>query len=221
MSRRGELNGWWRLGVALVGAAGRVFFRIRVSGVDHVPATGPAIVVCNHISALDGVALALVVGRDRRRMIRFLAGAEFFRTRMFGWALRTYRQIPVRRGEGDSGALDEAIRTVRSGALAGVFAEGRVNPRPEQGLQRGRRGAARIAIASGAPVVPVGIWGTHRRYPKQGLHAHRPWRPKLGLAFGPPVVPEGAVASSADAQRLTDLVMESIGRQVEEARRLA
>jgi 1-acyl-sn-glycerol-3-phosphate acyltransferase len=220
MARRGDLNGWWRFGVAVVGLVARLFFRIRVEGVEQVPQTGPAVVAGNHLSALDGVALALVVGRDRRRMIRFLTGAEFFHLRWFGWALRVYRQIPLHRGEGDLGALDEAVRTVRSGALAGIFPEGRVNPHPGNGLQRGRRGAARIALAAEAPIVPVGIWGTQLRYPKQGLHFRRPWRPTVALVFGPPVTAHGDAASSEDAQRLTDLVMARIGEQVEEARRL-
>ncbi len=199
----------------------RVFFRIRVTGIERIPARGAAIVAGNHLSALDGVALALVVGRDRRRMIRFLTGAEFFHLRWFGWALRVYRQIPVRRGEGDLGALDEAIHTVRSGALAGIFPEGLVSADPGKGLQRGRRGAARIALAADAPIVPVGIWGTQLRYPKEGLHFRRPWRPTVALAFGQPVTADGDAASSEDTQHLTDLVMARIGEQVEEARRLA
>jgi 1-acyl-sn-glycerol-3-phosphate acyltransferase len=221
MARRGELNGWWRFGIAVVGFVARLAFRIRVVGIEHVPATGAAIVAGNHLSALDGVALGLVVGQRRQRMTRFLAGAEFFSRHVFGWALRTYRQIPLRRGEGDVEALDEAIRTARSGALVGIFPEGRVNADPMLGLQRGRRGAARIALASGAPVVPVGIWGTHLRYPKEGLHFRRPWRRPLALAFGAPIAVDGDASSADDAQRATDLLMEGIGRQVDAARRLA
>lgn len=220
MARRGDLNGWWRFGVAVIGVVSRAMFRIRVTGIERIPQSGPAIVAGNHLSALDGIVLALVVGRDRRRMTRFLTAAEFFRKRAFGWALRRYRQIPLHRGRSDADALDEAVRTVSSGALAGIFPEGLVNPAPERGLQRGRRGVARIALESGAVVVPVGIWGTHLRYPKSGFHLRRPWRPTLALAFGEPIEAEGDAASSSDTQRLTDLVMEGIGRQVEVARRM-
>jgi 1-acyl-sn-glycerol-3-phosphate acyltransferase len=220
MRRRGDLNGWWRFGIAVVGFVARLCFRIRVEGIEHVPATGPAIVAGNHLSALDGVALGLVVGRRRQRMTRFLAGAEFFSRPAFGWALRSYRQIPLRRGQGDVEALEEAVRTVRSGALAGIFPEGRVNPDPDKGLQRGRRGAARIALAADAPLVPVGIWGTHLRYPKEGLHFRRPWRPPLALAFGDPITVTGDASSAEDVQHTTDLLMDGIGRQVEAARRL-
>jgi 1-acyl-sn-glycerol-3-phosphate acyltransferase len=221
MAQRGDLNGWWRFGIVVVGAVMRVLFRIRVTGAGRIPATGPAIVAGNHLSALDGIVLALVVGRDGGRMTRFLTAAEFFSKPAFAWALRRYRQIPVRRGERDAHALDEAVATVQAGALAGIFPEGRVNASPEGGLGRGRSGVARIALASGAPVVPVGIWGTHRRYPKEGFHLRRPWRPTLALTFGVPVPAEGDAASPEDIQRFTEVVMQAIAKQVEEARRLA
>jgi 1-acyl-sn-glycerol-3-phosphate acyltransferase len=221
MARPGDLNWWWRFGIVVVGAVMRACFRIRVTGGGRIPETGPAVVAGNHLSALDGIVLALVVGRDGRRMTRFLTAAEFFDNRAFGWALRRYRQIPVRRGEGDADALDEAVRSVRSGALAGIFPEGRVNPDPDEGLQRGRNGVARIALASGAAVVPVGIWGTQVRYPRSGLRFGPPWRPTVAIAFGTPILPEGDPGSVEDAQRFTETVMGRIAEQVDEARRLA
>jgi 1-acyl-sn-glycerol-3-phosphate acyltransferase len=220
MARRGDLNGWWRFGIVVVGVVMRLFFRIRVIDAGRIPETGPAIVAGNHLSALDGIVLALVVGRDGRRMTRFLTAAEFFRKPAFGWALRTYRQIPLHRGEGDVDALGEAIRTVRSGALAGIFPEGRVNPSPQDGLQRGRTGVARIALATDAVVVPVGIWGTQLRYPQQGLHFRRPWRPTVALVFGSPMRAEGDPHSTEDTQRFTELLMGRIASQVDVARRL-
>jgi 1-acyl-sn-glycerol-3-phosphate acyltransferase len=221
MERRGDLNGWWRFAVALVGFVARVFFRIRVTGIEQIPVAGPAIVAGNHVSALDGIAIPLVVGRDRRRTVRFLAGAEFFDRPAYGWALRRYRQIPLRRGEGDADALDEAIHAVRSGAIAGIFPEGRVNPSPEEGLQWGRTGVARIALATGAPIVPVGIWGTHVRYPKSGLRFGRPWRPTMAIAFGTPIATEGDASSVEETRILTNLLMERIADATAEARRLA
>jgi 1-acyl-sn-glycerol-3-phosphate acyltransferase len=221
MARRGDLDGWWRFAIAVVGAVARAFFRIRVTGIEQIPAAGPAIVAGNHVSALDGIAIPLVIGRDRRRTVRFLAGAEFFDRPAYGWALRRYRQIPLRRGEGDADALDEAIHAVRSGAIAGIFPEGRVNPSPEEGLQRGRTGVARIALTTGAPVVPVGIWGTHVRYPKSGLRFGRPWRPTMAIAFGTPIAAEGDASSVEETRHLTNLLMERIADATADARRLA
>jgi 1-acyl-sn-glycerol-3-phosphate acyltransferase len=218
MRRRGDLNGWWRFGLAVVGVVARICFRIRVTGIERVPSSGPVVLAGNHLSALDGIVLGLVVGQRRRRMTRFLTAAEFFSKPAFGWALRLYRQIPLRRGEGDAGALDEAVRTVRSGALAGIFPEGLVNPAPEEGLQRVRTGVARVALASGAAVVPVGLWGTHLRYPRDGFHLRRPWRPTVRLVFGMPIAAEGNPRSAEDTQRLTDLIKERIEALVEQAR---
>jgi 1-acyl-sn-glycerol-3-phosphate acyltransferase len=198
-----------------------VLFGLEVSGAERVPTSGSAIVAGNHISSLDGVALALAIGQRRSRMTRFLVAAEFFGKLTVGWVLRLYRQIPLRRGEADTGALDEAITTVRRGALAGIFPEGRVNPDPGGGLQRGRTGVARIALATGAPVVPVGIWGTHRRWPRDGLRVGPPWRPKLAFAFGEPLEPRGDPSSVTDVQAFTEVVMAAIAAQVTEARRLA
>ena len=218
MARQGDLNGWWRFGVLVLGAVVRVLFRVRVTGVEHVPMQGPGVVASNHVSVLDGIALALVIARRRRRMTRFLTAAEFFRKPFYAWALRLYRQIPIRRGEGDEGALDEAVRTVRAGALAGIFPEGKVNPTPDGALQRGRTGVARMALATGAPVVPVGIWGTQRRWPRSGIRWERPFRTTIALEFGAPITSEGDPDSPRDTQRLTELVMEQIADGVGRAR---
>ena len=221
MARRGDLNGWWLFGIAVVGFFSRIAFRLRVEGTDRVPRAGPAIVAANHVSALDGVVLALTTSSRSKRMTRFLVAAEFFRKIRFGWALRLYRQIPLRRGQSDQGALDVAVETIRDGALAGIFPEGTVNPEPDAGLSRGRRGAARIALATGAPVVPVGIWGTQDRWPKSGLHVRRPWRPVVAVSYGEPISPNGEADPAVDVQAFTDLVMAAIEEQTEKARKLA
>jgi 1-acyl-sn-glycerol-3-phosphate acyltransferase len=221
VARRGDLSGWWLFGIAVVGFFSRVLFRLRVEGADRVPSSGSAIVAGNHVSALDGVALALATGSRGRRMTRFLVAAEFFRKLWCGWALRLYRQIPIRRGERDQGALDVAIETIRGGALAGIFPEGTVNPEPGAGLMRGRKGAARIALATDAPVVPVGIWGTQARWPKLGLHLRRPWRPVVAISYGEPIPPKGDAGSAADVQAFADVIIDAIAAQAERARELA
>jgi len=221
VARRGDLSGWWLFGIAVVGFFSRVLFRLRVEGADRVPSSGSAIVAGNHVSALDGVALALATGSRGRRMTRFLVAAEFFRKLWCGWALRLYRQIPIRRGARDQGALDVAIETIRGGALAGIFPEGTVNPEPEAGILRGRKGAARIALATDAPVVPVGIWGTQARWPKAGLHLRRPWRPVVAISYGEPIPAKGDAGSAADVQAFADVITDAIAAQAERARELA
>lgn len=215
------MNAAWRIGVALVGFCWRVAFRTRAIGSDRIPRTGRAIVAANHVSALDGIVLALVTAQRSGRMTRFLAAAEFFAKRRFGWALRLYRQVPVRRGERDVAALDEAIATIRAGALVGIFPEGRVNPADRAELQRGHTGAARIALATGAPVVPVGIWGTQSRWPKRGLTWRRPLRPTVAISYGDPLPATGDPASREDVDGYTVVLMRAIGEQAAIARRLA
>lgn len=221
MARRGDLNGWWRFGIAVVGFAWRILFRLRVRGAERVPTAGPAVVAANHVSALDGIVLALTTSSRSRRMTRFLVAAEFFGKPSVGWGLRLYRQIPIRRGQADQGALQEALDTIRAGALAGIFPEGTVNPDPDAGPQRGRKGVGRIALETGAPIVPVGIWGTQARWPRSGLHLRRPWRPVVAVVYGEPIEPRGDTTSPEDVQAFTDLVMAGIGEQVEHARTLA
>jgi 1-acyl-sn-glycerol-3-phosphate acyltransferase len=215
-----ELNGWWRAGLAIVGPALRLLFRIRSAGVEQVPRSGSAILAANHLSALDGILLAYLVAQ-RGRPTRYLVAVEFFDRRFHGFWLRRFKQIPIRRGMGDSGALDEAVATVQTGAIAGIFPEGTVSPRPGGPLLRGRTGVARIALAAGAPVIPVGIWGTQVRWPRTGLTFRRPLRPIVALTFGPPIEPKGDPSSLDDIQAFTALVMTRIAEQIAAAGDLA
>ncbi len=217
---RGDLNSWWRFGIPLVLPIERALFRVRVGGIHHVPLAGPAILAFVHISVLDGPCLAIEVAWRRRRAVRFLVAAEAFDHPVNGWFLRRFRQIPIRRGRGDAGALDEATATIRRGALAAIAPEGAVNPSPGE-LQRIRSGIARIALPTGAPVIPVGIWGTHGRWSKSGRHWGRPWRPRLGLAFGEPIEPTGDVSRPEDIDSFLERVSEGLERQLSAARILA
>jgi putative phosphoserine phosphatase/1-acylglycerol-3-phosphate O-acyltransferase len=195
-------------------------FRIRRAGVERIPRTGPAILAANHTSALDGIVLAYLVARRRSRPTRYLVASEFFDRPFHGFWLHTFKQIPIRRGTGDSGALDEAVATVREGAITGIFPEGTVNPDPSGPMLRGRTGLARIALAAGAPVIPVGIWGTQARWPRTGLTFRRPFRPAVALAFGRPIEPDGDASSLDDIQAFTELVMGRIAEEIAVARDL-
>jgi 1-acyl-sn-glycerol-3-phosphate acyltransferase len=195
-------------------------FRLRIVGSERIPRSGGAIMAANHVSGLDGVLFALATAERARRMTRFLVAAEFFRKPVIGWALRRFRHIPIRRGEGDTAAIDEARDVVVGGALAGIFPEGKVNPDPAS-MQRGRSGVARLALSSGAPVVPAGIWGTQIRWPKAGITFHRPLRTTHVVAYGEPIPAAGDPGSANDLQAFTELVMSEIAKQVEEARAIA
>jgi 1-acyl-sn-glycerol-3-phosphate acyltransferase len=216
----GDLNAWWRLGVLLAVPIVRLLFRTRVAGIHHVPLEGPAILAFNHISVLDGPCIAVEVAWRRRRMTRFLVAAEIFRIPVSGWFLRRYRQIAIRRGQGDAGALAEAIATIGRGALAAIAPEGLVNPDPGH-PQRIRSGVARLALPTAAPVIPVGIWGTHQRWPKGRRNWGRPFRPTLGIAFGEPIEPDGDIARQEDVESFVDVVRGRLEERVAAARALA
>jgi 1-acyl-sn-glycerol-3-phosphate acyltransferase len=189
---RREMNWIWTIGAPLVRALIGLCFRLRIEGVEHVPRGGAVIVAPNHVSVLDGPAVVAVVGTHRWRATRCLIASEIF-SGLTGWILRQARQIPIRRGTGDTGALDEANAAVLDGACAGVFPEGRVNDDATVGLQRIRSGLTRIAIPTGAPVIPVGVWGTQEVWPKAGLDRTALLRrPRLAIVFGPPLMPAGS-----------------------------
>jgi 1-acyl-sn-glycerol-3-phosphate acyltransferase len=217
---RGDLSVWWRFGVPIAVLIERALFRVRVAGIHHVPLEGPAILAFVHVSVLDGPGLAAEVAWRRRRTVRFLVASEIFGQPVSGWILRRYRQIPVRRGKSDAGALDEVIATIRRGAVAAIAPEGTVNPAPGS-LQRVRSGIARIALPTGAPVIPVGIWGTQRRWSRAGRHWGRPVRPRLGFAFGPAIEPSGDASVPDDIDAFVTRVREALERQLAEARSLA
>ena len=122
----------------------------------------------NHVSVIDGPAVSAVTGAHRWRATHNLIAGEVF-AGITGWILRQARQIPIRRGTGDTGALDAATRAIEDGWVVGIFPEGRVNEDPRGPLQRIRSGLTRVAVPTSTPVVPVGIWGTQSVWPKGGF----------------------------------------------------
>ena len=216
--RTSELNAWWAVVSAVANAAMRMVFRVRVEGDGYVPSKGSAIIAFNHVSVIDGPAVGIVVARRSRRRSRFLVAAEVFDKHLPGWILRSFDQIPIRRGQGDVNALDEAIHTVKAGAIAALAPEGRVNEDGATEMLRFHRGVARLALATGAPVVPVGIWGTQSRWPRSGRRYGKPWRPRLAFVFGEVVTPLGDPGDADDLAAFTQLVREAIEVQVARAR---
>jgi 1-acyl-sn-glycerol-3-phosphate acyltransferase len=220
--RAGELNTFWRVMLPLTAPLVRLCFRVRIRGLEHIPAKGPAIVAFNHVSMLDGPILAIEIARALRRETRFLVAAEFFRFPIVGWILRHADQIPIRRGESDHAALDAFIDVTKRGAMTALAPEGRIDDDGgRDGLQRLRSGIARIALPTGAPVVPVGIWGTQTRWPRGGVRFRLPLRPRLALSIGPPVLPMGDVEIQDDIDAFVTQLRPHLEEQVTRARRAA
>jgi 1-acyl-sn-glycerol-3-phosphate acyltransferase len=198
-----------------VGVGLDLSFRLRFSGLQNVPRRGGAILAYNHISVLDPVVVAMGATK-RGRAVRFLGLSELFNQRLLGWGLRRARQIPLRRGLGDRDALNTISEIVRGGSLAGISPEGMVGH--GEALQPGQKGVARIALAAGAPVIPVGIWGTQLRWPKDGLKWDPPLRPTVALHYAPPVMPKGDPANRSDVRAMTDRIMAVLEDAVASAR---
>ena len=212
---RASRDPWWTWGYRILAPVFHLLFRIRYVGRSNIPPDGGVILASNHISVLDPVIIAMAV-TTTGRAVRFLAAAEFFRKPVIGWGLRRIRQIPIRRGASDRRALEQAARVIRRGALAGIFPEGTLSPDGE--LLPGKRGAARLTLASGMPILPCGIWGTRARWPRGGIRWQRPLRPRVVVSFGPVIEPAGELEDPTDVQATTDRIMAAIAEQVAAAR---
>jgi 1-acyl-sn-glycerol-3-phosphate acyltransferase len=165
----------------------RAYFRMRVSGAEHVPSEGAAIVAPNHKSFWD----SFFVGVCTRRHLRFMGKTELFQG-FWGPVLVRLGAFPVRRGAADEDALETARTILLQGGLLALFPEGTRIRDPDQ-LGSPRRGAGRLAIEAGAPLVPAAITGTDH------LFAGPLPKPKrVQVAFSAPI-PANELASTPEA----------------------
>jgi 1-acyl-sn-glycerol-3-phosphate acyltransferase len=151
--------------------------RFRITGREHLPAQGGAVLVVSHFGYLEFGFVGAVCWWDHRRLIRFLAVKASFSHRLSGPLMRGMHHIPVDRSAG-AAAYDKAVDALRSGELIGIFPEGGVSR--SWTLKAFRTGAARMAAAAEVPIVPVVVWGGHRVLTKGR-------RPRLRDAIGTPI----------------------------------
>ena len=138
------------------------FTEPRWSGGEHVPAEGGVVLAANHVSHADPLTFSLFV-YDQGRLPRFLAKSELFRIPVARRILTATGQIPVHRMTADAAnAFATAVAAVQEGKAVVVYPEGTLTRQPDLWPMVGKTGAARIALASGAPVVPVAQWGVQR-----------------------------------------------------------
>ena len=139
----------------------KLLFRLRATGKEHLPAEGGFVLSPNHLSNLDPWPLGLPLFPHRQ--IRFMAKIELFRSPLWPM-LRFGGAFPVRRGEGDTVAIETAIRLAQEGEVVAIFPEG---TRRRKGLVKKHRarphtGAARVALEARVPLIPAAISGTDR-----------------------------------------------------------
>jgi 1-acyl-sn-glycerol-3-phosphate acyltransferase len=186
----------------------RVFrWDVRSSGVENLPTAGPAIVASNHVGYLDFAFLGAAAW-ERRRLVRFMALQEAFRHRAFGPLLRGMRHIPVDRGGDSAASFDLAARALRAGEVIGLHPEGKVSS--SFVVMPGKSGAARLAIETGAPLIPAAVWGSQRIL-APGRRPRFPRRVAVVTWFGDPI----PVAEGPDPGELTATLMERIGALVD------
>jgi 1-acyl-sn-glycerol-3-phosphate acyltransferase len=163
MAPSSRLNLFWRLLAALARLiVSRIErWRLDITGLEHVPTTGGAVLAFNHHSYFDFVMVAWAIVLQRRRPVRFLAKREIWRSRA-GIVVRAAGAVPVDRDDATSrhGAYAAAVAALRRGELVAVAPEQTISPSVE--LLPFRTGAARMAQAAGVPIVPVVGWGSHR-----------------------------------------------------------
>jgi 1-acyl-sn-glycerol-3-phosphate acyltransferase len=189
------------------------WFRWNIEGLERIPREGAAIFAFNHIAYLDPFAAAYVMDRAGRRP-RFLAKSELFQDKRISWILRGAKQIEVHRGSRDAPmALDYAFEALAGGEALAIFPEGTITPDPQLRPAKAKTGLARIALGSGAPVIPCGLWGTANIWGK-GYKKH--WRPRQDICvrIGKPLTFNGDANSREEWTLVGKEVMESISRLV-------
>jgi 1-acyl-sn-glycerol-3-phosphate acyltransferase len=161
--------------------------RFDIRGVEHLPATGPALLASNHISYLDFTFVGLAADK-RRRVVRFLAKGSIFRVPVVGWLMGAMGHIPVDRAAvSGAGAYRHAERALREGQIVGLFPEATISR--AWTLKPFKQGAATLAVEQQVPLVPMVTWGGQRLITVDGRYSLRRHMP-VTILLGEPILPE-------------------------------
>jgi len=196
----------------------RIWVRLDCQGLLHIPRQGPVIIAANHISYFDPLCLAVFIDAAGRE-VRFLAKSELYRNPVLGWLLRGAGQIPVYRESRDAArSLQDAVAAMREGAAVAIYPEGTTTRNPDFSPMKAKTGVARLAALTGAPVVPVGIWGAHLLFTRgktgpfrRGIRVVVRAGPSMDLGLEP----DATMEALNDAR---DRLMDAIAGLVDEAR---
>lgn len=177
-----------------------LLYRVRVDGGENVPADGPCVLAANHDSVLDGFFLALATTRQ----VRFMAKRELYRWPLLREFMHAIGSFPVDRGADAGRAIARGVALLEEGAVIAVFPEGTALPDKKTGY---RRGAARLALAAGAPLVPVALVGTEKTLAPR---THRIGFPRVRIVVGQPIRVERQAVTEEAASKLTDRLRQAI-----------
>jgi 1-acyl-sn-glycerol-3-phosphate acyltransferase len=212
---------WYRFAIYVLKPLLTVFTRRDWRGAENLPRTGGMVLVANHISHLDALTLAHFL-YDNGLLPRFLAKAAVFDVPFVGRVVRGAEQIPVYRESQDAAlAYEAAVAAVRRGECVVVYPEATLTRDPDLWPMRGKTGAARIALATGAPVVPVAQWGVQEVLAPYSTRPHLlPARTVHVLAAAPvdlSGLPDGEPTAEVLAEA-TDRIMAALTAAVAQLR---
>lgn len=217
-----QKRGWaWSLAVGVVKPTLLAFTRREWTDGEKIPATGGCVVAVNHVSHIDPLTLAHFL-YDHGRLVRYLAKDALFRVPLIRHVIDDAGMIPVsRQSAAAASAFDAAVEAVRQGECIGVYVEGTITKDPDGWPMRGKTGAARIALATGCPVIPVGQWGAQDVLPAYSAKPHLLPPRTVRYKAGDPVDLsdlQGKPLTNEVLHEATDRIMAAITRLVEDLR---
>jgi 1-acyl-sn-glycerol-3-phosphate acyltransferase len=180
--------------------------RFQMTGTEHVPRSGPALLAVNHISYVDFI-FGGFAAQPSDRLVRFMAKKEIFDHRIGGPVMRSMHHIEVDRGDGLN-SYQEGLRYLRDGEVVGIFPEATISR--SLLIKELKTGAVRLAAEAQVPLVPVVLWGTHRMFTKD--HPRDFSRGKtIAITVGAPLHPTGAdpVAETAELRSRMSALLDS------------
>lgn len=190
-------------------------------GVEHLPASGGFVVAPNHVSHVDPLVVAHFL-HDNGRPPRFLAKSSLFTIPVIGWVVRTAGQIPVyRESNNATAAFAGAVAAVEAGECVTVYPEGTLTRDPGLWPMVAKTGAARIALTTGCPVVPLAQWGPQRILAPYTKRPHLWGRKVMQVSAGPPVDLDdlrGRPITSELLRQATERIMARVTHQLVELR---
>lgn len=185
--------------------------RITVLGAENIPADGGAVLAMNHTSYYDFILGGVPAYLRGKRMVRFMAKKEIFANSFIGWLGKKMQHIPVDRSAGGS-SISVAVESLKEGNLVGIFPEATISRSYE--IKDMKSGAARIAHAAEAPLIPMVCWGSQRIYPKGG-------EKNLGRSKTPIIMLVGEpIPTTGDADKDIDALHFAMKSMMEQARQL-
>ena len=187
-----------------------------------IPASGGCVLVINHLSHVDPLTAA-VFTHDHGRLPRYLAKSGLFRNRFLGHFLRSAGQIPVERSSVNAaGAYAAAVAAVRAGECIVIYPEGTITRDPDLWPMTGKSGAARIALETGCPVIPIGQWGAQDLLAPYAKKPDLFPRKAIHIKVGDPVdlrdIGDAAPPSAEALASATERIMRAITDLVEDLR---